>query len=53
MLCKEKFCFKYRYKACCFFCKDKECCAVACRNDVTVCGRLEEEGEENTDDKVQ
>ena len=46
MVCKEKYCKKYLFKACCFFCKDKEICPKACKQDVTVCGKLEEGEEE-------
>ena len=51
MVCKEKYCMKYHFKACCFFCKDKEICPEACKSDVTVCAMFEE-GEEKSGREV-
>ncbi len=34
-----QYCKKYKGRPCCFFCKDKQSCSKACKNDPTVCGK--------------
>ncbi len=50
MICKIKYCSKYKCKACCFFCKDKKVCEDACLNDASGCGRLQ--GDEDVEEKI-
>lgn len=33
----KNHCKKYKGRPCCFFCKDKQHCNKACKNDPTVC----------------